>query len=1360
MRYRPVLPALFALFLALFAGAAIARPLVPEQVPEPLKPWTNWVLWDHEDRACPFANGNPEDRRCVWPTRLELALDERGGRFAHNVQVYAERWTGLPGDAEHWPQEVQVDGKPAVVLESDEERPGLRLPPGPHAVAGRFAWDSLPENLNLPDNTGVIALTVNGKPVPIPVLNEQGQLWIHDDGGKPAGAPEITDTLALKAYRRIADGVPVRVSTHLDLDVSGRSREVLLQGALLEGAIPLQIFSALPARLEPDGRMRVQVRPGHWTIEVTARHPGEIAALALRENPEPWPREEIWAFDAKPQVRLVEIEGVPPVDPRQTELPEDWKAFPAYRLEPGATMAFKQIRRGDPEPEPDSLTLRRRIWLDFDGKGYTVNDAVGGRMTRDWRLNVRPGVSLGRVSIDGEPQSITRDEQTGGIGVEVRRGALNLSADSRLEGKRTLPATGWDKDFRQLSAELNLPPGWRLFTTTGVDNAPGTWTASWTLLDLFVVLIIALAVARLWNWPAAAFALVTLLLLWHEPGAPRYVWLNLLAAAALLRVLPAGQAAGWVRLYRNLAVLALVLIAVPFMVDQVRFGLYPQLQRPWASTANTAALMEQQARVTADQENLARERQMLDEKLDRAFRKAPMAEPPAAPAEAPIPARKFREIDPNAITQTGPGLPQWQWTQLALTWNGPALRSQEVGLVLLSPAVNLLLNLLRVVLLLGLAWLLLGGRPDWRGFRPGRGAPLLLLPLLLFLPEAKADFPSPEMLETLRARLLAPPDCQPHCAEIPFLKLDAGPGELRETLEIHAQAKVGVPLPAQLGQWLPSRAEVDGRPAEGLFRTDDGFLWLMLDPGRHTVALSGPLPPREQVQIPLPLKPHRVEAAGDAWQVEGIRDNGVPDVQLQLLRIARDQGREQLPTLEARPLPPFLEVRRILHLGLDWRIDTVVERVSPADSPVAAEIPLLPGESVVTGGLHVRDGKIAVNLLPGQSNLAWQSVLEKQPAVQLQAPQTTDWTEIWQADVSPIWHMRSEGLVVVHHEDPAGNWLPEWRPWPGESVILHITRPVGVPGSTLTLDSSDLRISPGERATDATLTVNLRSSRGGQHGLKLPEGAVLQSVAIDGSLQPIRQQGRSVSLPIRPGAQTATLVWRSEAGIRARFRAPEVDLGAPSVNASTHISPGRDRWVLLLGGPPLGPAVLFWGVLAVILLLSLALSRLPLSPLPFRQWALLGVGLSQVPVYGGVIVAGWLLALAWRAKAGRELDDSRFNVLQIGLALLTLAALAVLFEAIEHGLLGLPSMQIAGNGSDAYNLNWYQDRSDPGLPRPWVLSAPLWVYRMLMLAWALWLAYSLLDWLRWGWNAYAADGLWRARKKRVEPGDAPTPGEG
>ena len=112
-------------------------------------------------------------------------------------------------------------------------------------------------------------------------------------------------------------------------------------------------------------------------------------------------------------------------------------------------------------------------------------------------------------------------------------------------------------------------------------------------------------------------------------------------------------------------------------------------------------------------------------------------------------------------------------------------------------------------------------------------------------------------------------------------------------------------------------------------------------------------------------------------------------------------------------------------------------------------------------------------------------------------------------------------------------------------------------------------------------------------------------------------------------------------------------------------------------------------------------------------------------------------------KNGEKLSDKTFNFVQIILPALTLLAVTVLFYGIQNGLLGYPDMKIAGNGSYNNFLKWYQDISGNALPQPVVFSLPMTVYRVLILAWALWIAFAFIKWLRWGWECYSADGLWR-----------------
>jgi hypothetical protein len=174
--------------------------------------------------------------------------------------------------------------------------------------------------------------------------------------------------------------------------------------------------------------------------------------------------------------------------------------------------------------------------------------------------------------------------------------------------------------------------------------------------------------------------------------------------------------------------------------------------------------------------------------------------------------------------------------------------------------------------------------------------------------------------------------------------------------------------------------------------------------------------------------------------------------------------------------------------------------------------------------------------------------------------------------------------------------------------------------------------------------------------------------------------------------------------------------------------------------------VLYWSQLAVLLLAAWLLARYAPTPLRFRHWLLLGLGFSAFAWSAYALVVAWLILLGLRARPGaaERLPDPGFKLVQIGLALLSALALAVLVGAVPRGLLGLPDMHVAGNGSSAWFLDWFADRSAGALPGGGVLSVSLWFYKLAMLAWALWLANALIGWLRWGFDAWTRGGYWRS----------------
>jgi hypothetical protein len=816
------------------------------------------------------------------------------------------------------------------------------------------------------------------------------------------------------------------------------------------------------------------------------------------------------------------------------------------------------------------------------------------------------------------------------------------------------------------------------------------------------------------------------------------------------------------------AVVALLLVLVPFLAMEARTALHPALRRPLPAgmAGGIGVLMPAGAPA-----GIAGGR--VDARLEA--KNAPRAERTRTEVSAemiqslPILGRNYQDVltvapgvtdeaaaeqsanlapDPKATAATGPGIPTWEWRHVGLSWRGPVERGQRIGLVLLSPVANGAIGWLRVFLQALLAIVVLRGlrRPGGAGATPAMtraataaGASLIAFALLAGAP-ARADTPPQEMLDALRARLLAPPDCLPDCLALPRLAIEADTATLRLRVEMHAAASVAAPLPGDSDQWTPARVFLDGAPAEGLARGADGRLRIALAPGVHQVLMEGPLPDRDTISIPLPVRPGRVAARAAGWRVEGLGEDGTTGGALQLTRLARKASTHD--GTEPAALPPFLRIERDIALGLRWEIRTHVVRLSPTGRALVLEVPLVGGESVTSAGVRVAGGKAIIDLGPGAREAGWTSSLAVADTVRLGAPESVPWTESWRVAAGPSWHLEVEGIPPIHAGESEEIRTRTWRPWPGETVVLHVTRPEAVPGRTLTIDATTLKTRPGLRMTETTLDLRARAARGGEHVVTLPEGAVLQAVLVNGTAQPIRQDGRRVVLPVVPGAQAFRIDWTEPHGIRTSFRAPDVEPGDATVNAETVVEMPADRWILAVGGPRLGPAVLFWSLLVVCLMAAAGLGATRWTPLRWRHWFLLSLGLTQVPLWAPLLIAGWLLALGWRRREPRP-GPLAFDAVQVALAGWTVAAIAALFWAIQQGLLGLPEMQIAGNGSSALSLHWYLDRTTGTLPRPWVLSVPLLVYRLAMLAWALWLAWSILRWLRWGWECWSDGGYWQ-----------------
>ncbi len=1338
---------LFVIALLVFAGSAVGQDYVPDE----LAGWQDWVLKDHGYRGCPFyfdrgATGRG-DFVCSWPGRLQLDVTSADGRFSQQWTVYGEaQWIVLPGNTEHWPDRVTVDGRQVEVV-ARSNLPSIRLEPGSYRVAGRFAWDERPGVLSLPRTSALLTLTVDGKTVDRPDFSGSGVFL-----GERQRDTRAVDSVRLVVYRLLSDDVPTRLLTQLQIDVSGSVREELFGPILPDGFTPLSLHSELPAKLEADGNLLVQVRPGRWIVRLGARADGVLGDVTAPQGGVNMPAEEIWSYRANDRLRATAAEGLPPVDPAQVDVPGAWQNLPAFRASAASVLSIVERSRGIVSASND-LWLDRVMWLDFSGDGFVVKDTISGDMRTDWRLDMGGPYRLLTATEDDENLLITKGADEGETGIEVRQTDVYVEGLGRADTRGSMPVTGWDTRFSDVDTVLNLPPGNKLLTAPGVDRAYGSWTGQWQLLDFFLVLIITIAVWRLFNPVSGVIALLAMTLSFHEFLAPTWLWLNLLAAIALLRVTPEGKLRSWVRSYQLISAALLVVAIVPFIAGQLRDAIYPQLEAQYPSMAPITAtslpraveisdLQMRKTAATADAEGTGRDIAMEEIVVMAAKRE-----------------QYFSRYAPNAIVQAGQGIPSWRWNSYTLEWNGPVEAGQDMRLVIMPRWLVSTLRFVEVILLLVFAGIVAAeiANRQWRlpgGLKLGRSPAVGVLAagvctsLLFAAAPAEAELPSQELLQQLEQRLLEPPDCVPRCAEIVAADVDIGGETIAIALTVHAHEDVALPLPGSLRGWYPQATAVDGSNDVRVFRDAGMRLWMYVTPGIHSVTLRGAVPPADSLEIPFASPPRVIRVDADGWFVAGIKDRRLLSGSLQLTRLQVEEGGEAV-RWESSRFPPFVQVERTIELDLDWRVRTTVTRVAPLQGALTLELPLLEGESIVSGDFTVRDGKVLVSMNPQQSSVGWTSNLPRKSPLTLKAGDGAIWTERWRVAVGNIWNVAFDGIP----ESNTGAEVDEVRvaefdPRAGETLTLTANRPEAAEGETLAFDAVKLQLSQGDRSVDASLSLDYRSTRGAQHVIRLPSDVEIRSVTIDGVEQTLRSENGELTLPILPGEHTVAIYWRGSDGATSRIATPQVDLGAPASNIDLGVVLPRNRWILGTTGPKLGPAVLYWSELAALVLFALILGRIGLTPLKTWHWLLLGLGFSTFNWAMLAVVVAWLLACGAREKLkADDLSWWRFDLVQIVIGGLTVVALLGVVAALPQGLLGTPDMHIAGNGSGGHSLSWFADRSDSGLPIASVFTVPMWIYKTLILAWALWLSFALLRWLPWVWQCFSSDGFWRKRVK-------------
>ncbi|MCB1708876.1 MAG: hypothetical protein KDI10_09135 [Halioglobus sp.] len=1352
-----------ALLRRLVLSLLLATSCFGQSGPEDLEKWRDWVLDGHDEVDCPWQMSQSASRVCTWPGTLELALASGGLAFSFEVQVMGKRATvSLPGGIDRWPSHVAVNGKDASIVDINGV-PSAILERGRHLIKGIFHWENRPGSLAVPADIALVTLSEAGKI--IPVNRENGQVLFSRRQG--VSKTRQKNAVNIEVYRRLSDGIPITLTTQVTLSVSGEPREMTIGQLAWDGTQVTGIQSPLPARIEPNGNLKIQLVPGSHQVVVQSRFIGPAPSVTTKPQTEHWPQIEYLSFAADTSLRQVKLSGAPSIDTSQIPIPQGWRDLPTYRLDSGAVLEISTEFRGDDSPAANQLSVQRQLWLDFNGAGLTGLETVQGKMFSDWRLNASPDTKIGRANVANNPVMVT--ELDGIEGVEIRSPQIELSAVTRVANPEEFSAVGWRSKADAFSARLHTPPGWRVLHASGVDRVLGTWVSKWDLWGIFLLLIVVAATRKIMGMRIAILAALTMIIGFHESGLPIAYFPALLLLIPLLPVLSG-------RIKRVAAVISvalcvvMTLLLIQYAVSAFRLALHPSLERATLGRYDANSYTLPVGSTIDDTEAVALQELDLRNAAEGMVLKsasAPSRDMPSLTAPKPLAKPDAYSLGENDRVQTGPGAPLWLWQSIDLQSTGPLLPAQQISIHYSPPWLTRIWRILSVLLAAAYGGLLVvalvrnigGDRKQEQAVAPAAAtaATILLGMILIGSPQGvdAADYPPQHLLDELERRALQPPECMPHCISISRGALRSTADSLEIVLTVYADAPVLLALPTPTEGWQVAAIRVDGASGSPTLR-QNGLLAVQVEQGHHQVSVSGPLV-GESASITLPLPIHNIVVSGDHWLVSGLVDGRAPSGTIALRAINRIR-QEQEQKLVADPVVPFVLVNRRLILGTHWRLETTVQRLAPADGPVSVQIPLLGFEKPLSDAVHFTNGNAHVQLGAGEQQVSWESVVDPVEQMDLTAGVGANYVESWRLIPSALWRIAFKGIPPVKEAGGAGTLQPLWRPWPGEHLTLEFQRAMGVEGATYTVEEATLDYEAGRNVQKSKLSLQLLASIGQEYTIDLPEDATVLSVVRDGSNLNI-PDSNSVTVALQPGRQSVEIGFQQEGEISWRGRTPVVHLPSGASNISITYRLPQDRWPLYLSGPAIGPAMLYWGVFWVIVLAAFLLStlsrRLGLDlPVTLLGWLLLGIGLSTVNSYGVLVVAIFFFAHAFRQHLKAEdCTKKSFNLIQIFLGIWTVVTITCVVGAIPMGLLSSPNMIVAGNNSWSHVYNYFQDRSAPdSFPQVMVISLSLAAYRVVMLAWSLWLANRIISWAKWWWRSFSSNVVWNQRGKTPQSG--------
>ncbi|MGE4519813.1 MAG: hypothetical protein AB7E04_09935 [Desulfobacteraceae bacterium] len=1331
MKFIVRLAVLTVIFMSSISGICSA------ENPEDLNKWKDFLVYGEEKYLCVPEFSDDSRFHCTWPGVLNLEIHEDKILFSQKITLLTDSYVRLPGNLENFPVHVKKDGS-LIPVTIYNKAPACFPGKGEFNITGEIPFSNIPDFINLPDFSGGCRIVSKTDRISSPYTDSGNILWLKKD---LSGSERLKEHIRISVFRKIKDSLPCEIESVYKINVSGSTRQERISTGNIPGQIAY-VNSPLPLKIEKNGSFIAQVKPGEYEISIKNIVPYMPSDLGPFNSGY---TQEIIALEKEPGVRISNIKNLKTIDPKNTDIPDSWKKFPAYILLPGEKIVFEETVKGILSQQPE-VKLEREIWLDFNGKGATIRDQIKGKLYRRTFMGIsnESGIAPGKISLNERDQIIT--EKNSSAGVPVNEGSFLLESVSRKDSSPKIFPTGWNMNFSEISGYINIPPAFDILSVSGAKlSGNHTFISKWTLLDIFVLCILFISALKIWNIKWGIIFFICAGAVYHKFYLPPYVWIFLVICSGILNSKQLKKFFLQKNFFRISfyfiyfsCLLTVFCAAIIFSAQNIKYSVYPSLDSPSQSYRSYSFTAMKQKKVSETDSYLSERSSMVKQRLSDRARQLQME------MEEPV----YQTIKNDyEYTQTGTGIPSWNNRKIRFE----NASQDKMTIYVLPPFAVRAVYLLNVFFLFVLLLKLIPFKKIFSNLKPvsssgTAAAVFIIMAVSVFQPQkASAQYPPEHLLKEYKQRLLNEKKFDHQLAVIEHLTLNAsksgGGIKLEMIFRINAERDCAVFLPATKDLEYDN-IYLDSKNHDYILKKQNKTLTFVPE-GIHSLKIIA-LSKKDEMELKFDMMPLRLSFNSDGIESKGIENKGFSP----LIKLFIPAGKNEKNTLKGvEGAFPFPVVERNLYLGREWKIRTAVKRFYPQNNDKKAEvsIPLLKNEKILRETGEIKNNRLDVTLLPGVNSFEFESEIPVGQNIEITSDKNMFHLEKWTVDSDSLKDFEIKGLIPVKYS--TGNQTV-FAVEPGTNGVIAPHRLKPVKGRFFTIDKIDLLYDISK--TKNTLAINsvIRAGKGLDHKITYDSSRLFpEQLTINKIKNQIPEINGELALNLSPGENSINIVFSEKNKARSvlipgKIDFPEINFNAQSVNITQELKYPYKSWIIAAFGPRKGPAVLFWGYFAGVVLAAAFLAKFTRSFLKPHQFILLAAGLSLAAPLEIIIVFGFFFAVEYRKNLVPE-ETRYFNLIQTGIIFLLIMSAGIIYDAVSSGLLGIPDMQIAGNGSYSGSLKWFSDKSENIIPSAFVILAPINLWKLILFLWSLWISAFLINKTPYIIDSLKHEGFWK-----------------